>query len=237
VANVRVWAEEREGTEFLLTWEWQGDDGERRDHASDMRTAAAVIGVLEGVVTASPDDSGVSVVYDPEITTKQEIASALRSALSIDDDLKTRSNDMLKRLPKYATLAASIALDDRMSPVPEVARQTALRQAAAPTRMVPGLSLLTRIHTIIPMMRSLSSWSRTASPEDVELHFQKVGLSREQLDRDLATSQEVIAHARAQASSTTAAVTARATEAASQARSLTREWLRKQQEKRDQRDQ
>lgn len=235
MANVRVWAEEREGNEILLTWEWPGDEGESRDHAADGRTVAAMISVLDGVVSASASDDGVSVVYDPETTTKRDIASALRSALSIEDDLKTRSNDMLKRLPKYATLAASVALDDRMSPVPEVARQTALRRTAGPARFVPGFPLLSQIHTIIPMMRSLSTWSRTASPEDVELHFQKVGLSREQLDRDLATSQEAIAHARAQASATTAAVAARATEAAGQARSLTREWLQKQQEKLDQR--
>lgn len=237
MANVRVWAEEREGSEILLTWEWQDNERERRDHDADRRTVAATISVLGGVVSTAPHDAGVTVVYDPDVVTRAEIAAALRSALALEDDLRTRSNDMLRRIPKYATLAASIALDDRLSPVPEVARQTALRRAAGPTRIIPGFPLLTQIHTIIPMMRSLSSWSRTASPEEVELHFRKVGLSREQLDRDLATSQEAIAHARAQASATTAAMTARATDAASQARTRTREWLRRQQEKLDHQDQ
>jgi hypothetical protein len=236
VANVRIWAEEREGSEILLTWEWPESEAVQRDREADTRTVAAMVGVLEGVISSAPDSDGVAVVYDPESTSKQEIASAVRSALSLDDDLKTRSNEMLKRLPKYATLAASIALDDRMSPVPEVARQTALRRAAGPARMIPGVPFLTQIHTIIPMMRSLSTWSRTASPEDVSMHFQKVGLSRDQLDRDLATSHEAVAHARAQAAATTAKVTARATGAADQARSFTREWIRKQQERRDSRE-
>ena len=233
MTDVRVWAEEREGNELLLTWEWPDEAGSTRNDGADARTVAATIGVLTGVSSASPDDDGVAVVYDPDVISRPEIAAALRSALSLTDDLKTRSNDMLRRLPKYASLAAAIALDDRMSPVPEFARQTAQRRSSGPARMIPGFSLLTQLHTIIPMMRSLSTWSRTSSPEDVEAHFQRAGLSRDQLDRDLATAHEAIAHARAQAAATTARVAARATEAADQARTRTRDWLHKQQEKRE----
>jgi hypothetical protein len=195
-----------------------------------------MVGVLEGVISASPADDGVVAVCDPAKVNRQEIAAALREALSLEDDLKTRSNDLLKRLPKYATLAASIALDDRMSPVPEVARQTALRRTKGPRRLIPGFPLLTQIHTLIPMMRSLSTWSRTASPDDVELHFQKVGMSRKQFNRDLATAHEAMAYAKAQAVAATAAITARATTTAGQARTFTRDWIQKQQEKREARE-
>lgn len=236
MANVRVWAEEREGNELLLTWQWPDEVASQRDHEADARAVAATVGVLVGVASSTATDGGVAVISDPDVIIRQELAAAVRAALALEDDLSTRTNEMLKRIPKYATLAASIALDDRLSPVPEVARQTALRRAAGPARMIPGFPLLTQIHTIVPMMRGLSSWSRTASPDDVQLHFQKVGLSREQLDRDLATSQETIAHARAQAAAATTAVTQRATTAASQARDFTREWLQKQQEKRDARE-
>ncbi|HUG13894.1 MAG TPA: hypothetical protein VMM78_02655 [Thermomicrobiales bacterium] len=236
MTDVRVWAEEREGNVILLTWGWPDELDSTRDREEDARTIAATVGVLAGVSSASPDEDGIAVIYDPDAISRQEIAGALRSALALEDDLKQRSNEMLRRLPKYASLAASIALDDRMSPAPEFARQTALRRSAGPMRVIPGFPLLAQIHAIIPMMRALSAWSRTSSPEDVELHFRKAGLSREQLDRDLATAHEAVAYARALAASTTARVAARATEAAGQARSFTRDWLQKQQERRDRTD-
>jgi hypothetical protein len=231
VSDVRVWAEEREGSELLLTWEWPADEASERDHDSDARSAAAMISVHDGVHSAAPGDGGVIVVFDSDRISKQAIAAAIRSALALDEDLRSRSNSLLKRLPKYASLAASLALDERLSPVPEVARQTALRRTATPLRVIPGFPLISQLHSLIPMLRSLRSWSRTAAPEDVEQHFVKAGLSRDQLDRDLATALEALAFARSYAMDTATKVAARAATAATQARSITRDWVKKQQDR------
>jgi hypothetical protein len=237
VSQVRVWAEEREGNELLLTWSWPEETSASRDSASDARTVAATVGILDGVLSATPSGEGVVVVFDPTQVDKAALAAALRSALAQEDDLKTRSNEMMKRLPKYASLAASLALDERLSPVPEVARQGAMRRTAAPARSamplraIPGFPIVTQIYTFAPMMRSLRSWSRTAPPDAVEQHFTKAGLSREQLDRDLATAHEAIAFARSYAIDAAAKAAAKATTAAGQARDLTRTWIQKQQER------
>jgi hypothetical protein len=238
MSDVRVWAEEREGHELLLTWEWPDDAAHRRDRAADARSIAATLGILDGVVSATPAGDGVVVVIDPEVTSKPAIAAGLRSALAHEGDLKSRSNELMKRLPTYASLAATLALDERLSPVPEVARQTALRRtasparAAMPLRAIPGFPLIAQVYAFLPMLRSLRSWSRSAPPDAVEQHFAGAGLSREQLDRDLATAHEAIAFARAYAAETAGKAVARAASAAGLARDQGRAWLQKQQDKR-----
>lgn len=240
--DVRVFAESREGNELLLSWLWPEQGDASREIAADARSVAATIGILDGVSSARPEGDGVAVIVDPEKTSKAELAAAVRRALAQEDDLKARSNAMIKRIPKYASLAAALALDERLSPVPEVARQTAARRVAAPVRtavplrMVPGLPLITQIHSFIPVMRSLRSWSRTASPDVVEQHFINAGLDRSQLDVDLATAHEAIAFARAYAADTASRVTERATDVATQARDRTRAWIQTQQAKNRQDD-
>jgi hypothetical protein len=90
--------------------------------------------------------------------------------------------------------------------------------------MIPGFRLVSQIQLLIPVLRTLSSWSRTASPEVVHEHLSKVGLSREILDGDLATANEAMAFARAFASEKASVAAAKAGILAGQAR----DWVRKQ---------
>ncbi len=95
-------------------------------------------------------------------------------------------------LPGYS-LARNASMDDRVSPLQEIRRQSLQRNsspAAAVTRFVPGAQLITRAQTLVPVLQALSSWSRDASPEVVQEHFAAAGLERTQLDRDLATVRE-----------------------------------------------
>src|SRR3712207_7648061 len=52
---------------------------------------------------------GVLVGFDPELVTKPRLAAALRSALTQENDLKARANELMKRAPTYASLAKSLA--------------------------------------------------------------------------------------------------------------------------------
>lgn len=227
-SGIRVWAEEHAGGGILVTWEIDELADPVRDRAADTRSIAAMVGVLRGVEHAEPTSDGVRVRYDDAIIPRAEIANAVRAALSDERDLKTRANEMMKRAPTYISLARSLARDERVSPMPEVARQAAASRAtplrAAPLRMIPGFQVISRVYTLAPVLRGLSTWSRDSSPEVVDEHLTRVGLTREILDRDLATSQEAMLFARSYASETTSKVAARATTAATQARDAAREW-------------
>lgn len=232
MSDVRVWAEERGDNELLLTWERGDSPDDRlstpaRDRASEARAVAATLGLLDGVSQATAVAEGVSARYDPLVTSKSDIAIAVRSALALDADLKTRANELLKRIPSYASVARSLALDDRVSPVPEVARQASNRRAVSgPLRMIPGFPIVAQLHTIAPMLRTLREWSRNASPEVVDEHLGRAGLTRDQLDRDLATSHEAMAFARSYAGDVTARAASKAVAVAAQARDAAREWKR-----------
>jgi len=235
----RVWAEDRGLGQALLTWQRSGSDNdiasEEHDVTADARAVAATIGVMEGVSEATTAEGGVLVAFDPGVVSRPQLASAVRVALSLDADLKTRGNELMKRVPTYLGLAKTLALDERVSPVPGAARQAAASRGpssrasgALPLvgRFIPGFPLIARLHTLVPVLRALGSWSREASPEVVDEHLERAGLTREQLDRDLATSQEAVAFARDYATEAAGKVVTVATSAANQAREKTRAWAR-----------
>lgn len=232
--GIRVWAQEKGHGRVILSWEWTNVEAGNRDSDADARAGAATIGVLPGITSATPTDGGIAIEYDPEIATKQEIAAALRSGLTQEVDLKTRANALLKRAPAYANLARAMAMDSRVSPVPEAAKQAAISRAnpmrSMPLRVIPGFPLIAQLHTLLPVLRSLSAWSREAPPEVVDEHLAAAGLDRAQIDRDLATAHEAAAFARAYASEKAALVASKATAAAMQARDAAQEWMRKRNE-------
>ena len=235
--NLRVWAEEREPGLILLTWEWpEGTEG--RDHAADRRAVASAFHVRQRIELGKPEGAGVLVRYDPEQIDKAEIAEILRSTLTIEVDLKTRSNEMLKRVPTYLNLAQRLALDERISPLPDAARNMSHRpagipRAGLPLQMIPGFRMISRLHTIMPVLQGLASWSRDAPPEVVENHLASAGLSREQLDLDHATAQEMMLFAREFSGEKAGQVGRKAGELTSQASVIGRQWWDKAREKRD----
>jgi hypothetical protein len=225
----RVWAEERGAGRVLLTWEW-AEDTPARDRGPEARAAAATISVRAGVTLAEPAEEGVLVEHDPEVITRAELAAALRGALTQEADLKSRANALLRRAPAYANLARSLALDERVSPVPEAARAAAQRRTAplraTPLRMIPGFPLLSQLPTLIPVLRSLSSWSRNAPPGVVDEHLAGAGMTREQLDRDLATAHEALAFGKSYTRDAAGKVARKASALASSARDSAREAVR-----------
>ena len=236
----RVWAELRGDGQALLTWQRADPVPHGSDEASEARAVSATVGVMEGVESTSVTSGGVLVSFDPAIVSRQQLANAVRAALSLDADLRTRGNEMMKRVPAYLSLAKALALDERVSPVPEAARQAAasrgtpMRSAGAlpiAGRFIPGLTLITRLQTLAPVLRALRSWSREASPEVVSEHLGQAGLSRELLDRDLATAQEAVAFARDYAGEAAGRAATAATTAAIQARDKAREWAKQYNER------
>ncbi|MDQ3547932.1 MAG: hypothetical protein M3439_03850, partial [Chloroflexota bacterium] len=125
----RVWAEDRGPGQALLTWQRSSSDestaGDEPDDTADARAVAATVGVMEGVSASTTAEDGVLVSFDPDIVSRSQLASAVRVALSLDADLRTRGNELMKRVPAYLGLAKTLALDERVSPVPEAARQAA----------------------------------------------------------------------------------------------------------------
>lgn len=235
--NLRVWSEEIEPGVLHLTWEWP-DDGDEHDRATDRRMVAAALHVRQRIESCKPDGDGVLMRYDAEQMDKKEIAAIIRQALTVDTDLKTRSNELMRRTPTYLKLAQKLALDDRLSPLPDAARNMAasrggIPRAGLPLHMIPGFRLATRLHTILPALQSLASWSRDAPPEVVEHHLTSAGLSREQLDMDHATAQEMMLYARDFSGEKAAQAGKKAGELSAQASVLGKQWWQKAREKRD----
>lgn len=240
----RVWAEERGPGQALLTWQRADPVPETTTEppnaASDARAVAATIGVMEGVSSTTVTDGGVLATFDPDVVSRAKLAGAVRAALSLDADLRTRGSDLMKRVPAYLGLAKSLTLDERISPVPNAAREaaasrgTSLRGGAAlpiAGRFIPGFPLVARLNTLVPVLRALGSWSREASPDVVNEHLERAGLTRELLDRDLATSQEAVAFARDYAADAAGKAISTASAAAIQARAKAREWARQYSER------
>lgn len=234
--NLRVWAEEREPGLIYLTWQWP-ETVEGRDHAADRRAVASAFHVRQRIEFGKPEGDGVLIRYLPEEIDKAEIAAILRSTLAIDADLKARGNELMRRIPTYLNLAQRLALDERISPLPGAARNMAHRQgvprAGLPLQMIPGFRLISRLHTILPVLQGLASWSRDAPPDVVENHLASAGLSREQLDLDHATAQEMMLFAREVSSEKAGQVGRKAGELTSQAAVLGKQWWEKAREKRD----
>lgn len=226
-SSIRVWAQEESNGSLLLSWAWEPELEDARDIAADARSVAAMVSVLPGVSSTEAVQDGVRVVWDPSQTTKQNIAAAVRDALSQPDDLRTRANGLVRRIPAYLSLAHALALDERVSPVPEAARQVASRgpATATPLRFVPGFPMVSKVAGILPVLGTLSSWSREASPEVVAEHLGTTGLTHEQIDRDLATARESLDFARRYASDKASMAATRAASALARARSVTREWV------------
>lgn len=222
--QVRVWAEERGPGVILLSWAWPDDIAAVRDAAADARTVAATIGVRPGVEAAFPEGDGVLVQFLPAVIGKPELAAALRLALAQEGDLKSRLSEAAKRAPTYLSLAKTLTLDERISPVPEAARAAATRRPG-PTAMIPGFTTISRIQSLLPVLRSLSTWSRTAPPGVVEEHLSAAGLTRDLLDGDLATTQEAIAYARDYATQTGGRFARKAGALASQATAASKQYI------------
>ena len=236
--TVRVWSEEQEPGVIHLTWEWPEDNTDERDPTAERRKVAAALHVRQRIESCKPDGDGVVVRYDPEQMEKKELAEILRAALAIETDLKARSNDLVRRTPTYLNLAQKLALDDRVSPLPDAARNMSARRGglprtAMPLSMIPGFRLATRLHMILPALQSLASWSRDAPPDVVESHLASAGLTREQLDMDHATAQEMMLYARDFSGEKAAQVGKKAGELTSQASVIGKQWWEKAREKRD----
>jgi hypothetical protein len=95
----RVWAEERDDGQVLLTWQRADPQAADADTVADARAVAAMVGVIDGVSSTTAADDGVLVTFDPETVSRQQLANGVRAALNLDADLKTRGNEMMKRVP------------------------------------------------------------------------------------------------------------------------------------------
>lgn len=230
--RVRVWAEDLSAESVRLTWqtpEWMGE----RDEPSDRRRVAAWLMIQPEVRSARLDGDGVLVTYQPDEMQRRKLAELVRSALAIEEDLKTRANGLVKRAPVYGNLARKLALDERISPIPDAARQAAARRGnpamtagrQTALRMIPGGLLISRIQTLLPVIQSLMAWSQEAPPEVVEEHLASVGLDRQTLEADNATAQEARLFARDFASEKAAELTDRAAVNARKAIDFGRDWI------------
>lgn len=233
IQRIRVWAEDFTATEMRVSWEIPKElevDGERQQR----RRVAAWLSVTSGVKSASPDDEGVSVRYNPEKLDRSLVGEDVRSALDDDMPLKERADELMGRAKIYGNLARKLALDDRISPLPGAAKQAVASSAAGggsntvmrtAVRFVPGAGLITRMQSLLPMLTELSKWSREADPEIVESHLASVGLDRETLRRDTITAHEIRFYAKDSASETASALGDRASASARQAISAGRSML------------
>lgn len=221
---IRVFAEDFEDGVVRLTWEFPPEAG-ARDAAADRRVVAAWLTVQPAVAAVGLSADGVSVRVDATRLARKELAELVRKALCAPGDLSARVNDLLRRAPTYANLARYAALDQRISPLPDVARQASQQRAAAPAasalRFVPGFSLISRMQMLMPVIQGLSAWSREASPEVVDEHLASAGISRAQLLADQITAEEAKLFAREAGS----AQAARAGAAARGALGAGRSWF------------
>ncbi len=236
-SNIRVWAEEQEPGHLYLTWEFP-EDSEPREEAADRRAVAAALHVHQLVKNAKPEGAGVLVRYDAEHLEKSEIATILRSTLAIETPFKDRASDVLKRVPTYLNLAQKLALDSRISPLPDAAQSMTRRPAAGlpaglPMQMIPGFRMVSRVQAALPALQSLASWSQDAEPEVVEGHLASAGLTREQLELDHAAAQEMMFYARDFSGEKAAQAKVIAGDLASQASVTGKQWWEKAREMRD----
>lgn len=226
--QIRIWAEELEGDAIRLTWRTPDAMGER-DFPTDRRAVAARIGIQPGVYAARTDPEGVVVRYDSQAIERPQIAALVRQALSVEQDLKTRANLLVKRTPAYGRLARTAAADERMSPLPDAARQAFQNRGnpatTAATRMIPGFRLISRIQTLLPVIQALSQWSREAPPEVVDDHLARAGLTRQILEEDHVTAQEAKLFAREIAGEKAEEWSQKAASATARAINAGREWL------------
>lgn len=232
--QIRVWAEDLTASQMRITW-FDRDASITAPEPSERRKVAAWLAVKEGVRSTKTDPDGVVVRYDPELLDRGTVGDTVRSAIRSNSTLRERSDVLLKRAPTYGNLARKLAMDDRISPLPGAARQAAHsrmaggtgRNAAVSTaaRFIPGAALISRIHTLVPLLTELSQWSRESDPEIVEEHLSSVGLDHDMLRSDTITAHEIRLFAQESASEKTAELGVKASEGARHAISAGREFL------------
>lgn len=231
--QIRVWAEDLTASRMRITW-FDRDSGVEAPEPPERRKVAAWLIVQDGVRAARPDPEGVVVRYDPERLDRGAVRDTVRSAVRSTSPLRERSDQLLKRAPSYGNLARKLAMDDRISPLPGAARQAAHSRMAGggrstamstAARFIPGAALISRIHTLAPMLTELSQWSRESDPEIVEEHLGSVGLDRDTLRSDTITAHEIRMFAQESASEKTAELGVKASEGARHAISAGRDFL------------
>ena len=232
--SLRVWAEDLSKTEMRITWgepsEVAGDSDRRQ-----RRRVAASLTVLAGVRSATLDAAGVVVKYEPERLERSVLGDTVRKALDDETPLRERADELLKRATTYGNLARKLALDDRISPLPNAAKQAVAARAAGgggsnvairtASRFIPGATLIARVQTLLPLLTELSKWSREADPEVVDGHLASVGLDRETLRRDTITAHEIRFYARDSAAEHASAIGERASAGARQALATGKDML------------
>lgn len=236
--QIRVWAEDLDDGSVRLTWGLPPDLVSGRDQASDRRRVAARLAVLPAVEKARTDPEGVVVRYDGAAVTRHEIANLVRQALLDPADLRGRTSALLGRAGAYGKLARTLAVDERVSPLPNAARQAALRRPANPAanpalRIIPGFAAIQRIQMLLPVIQGLSQWSREAPPEVVEQHLADAGLDRQTLDIDYATCQEAVLFAKEIGGQRAGEIGQRVSGVASQAIEASREWVERRRQPRE----
>ncbi|MEZ4569266.1 MAG: hypothetical protein R2849_02875 [Thermomicrobiales bacterium] len=232
--RTRVWAEDLASNKMRLTW-FEPDKAAETPEPEDRRAVAARLAVTQGVKSAYPDPEGVLITYEPERLDRGGLAEVVRTSLGDRRPLRDRADELLKRAPTYGNLARKLAMDDRVSPLPDAAKQAIAsrgaggsgRNVAARTalRFVPGAVWITRIQTLLPMLTELSKWSREADPEIVDQHLASVGLDREMLRADTITAHEIKLFARDSAFETGAEIGEKASAGARQAISAGRGFV------------
>ncbi len=230
----RVWAEDLAEDRMRVTWAraLEGSDG---PGPAERRRVAAWMAAMPGARSVAIDGEGVLVRYYPDLLQRDAIGRTVRDALTDDVPLRQRADDLMHRATTYGNLARKLAMDDRVSPLPEAAKQAvasrgrgassgAMTRSAA-LRFIPGAVMISRIQMLLPVLQELSTWSRDADPAIVEEHLSSVGLTRDVLLRDTITAQEMRYYARDFAGDATAELTDRASKGARQALSASRDML------------
>ncbi len=229
--TIRVWAEDLSDGSVEFSWQTPEAFGERYEPA-DRRAVQARLSAQKGVNSVRSTADGIRLYHNPDVIERADLAGLVRTSLSLDADLKTRADAMLRRTPAYANLARILALDERISPIPEAGRQFKIgNRGIGPSfalRMLPGYMTIRRIQMMLPVIQSLSTWSREAPPEVVDQHLETAGLSREILAEDYITSLEVKLLAREIGGEKASQAGQSAAKAATRALDFGREILEKQ---------
>jgi hypothetical protein len=231
---IRIWAEDLAENRVRLTWKHPEETPEDQLRA-ERRRVAAWMTVLPAVQSARPDGEGVTLRYAPETLDRSSLGGRVREGLDVSTPLRERADELMRRAPTYGNLARKLAMDKRISPLPDAAKQAvagrgkggvagmAGRRTAM--RFIPGAALISRVQALIPVLQELSNWSRESDPAIVEEHLASVGLTRDQLQRDTVTAYEIRFYARDFASEASAQLSERARSGAKQAVSTGRELL------------
>lgn len=102
--------------------------------------------------------------------------------------------DVAQRGPQYLDLAQRLANDVRLAGQIPALPSGAERLTGAAFRLLPGLGgVLRSLQTLLRGLRMLQAAVRTARPDVVDEHLAAVGLTRDQLDADVAALTAALA--------------------------------------------